>query len=85
MPRTLSPAARIERSILSDFRKPLWRPFVRGIKQYKMIAPGDHIAVCISGGKDSMLLAKFPSRRSFSSWIPATMPKTASVSSTMPP
>ena len=58
MPRTLSPAARIERSILSDFRKPLWRPFVRGIKQYKMIAPGDHIAVCISGGKDSMLLAK---------------------------
>ena len=50
MPRTLSPAARIERSILSDFRKPLWRPFVRGIKQYKMIAPGDHIAVCISGG-----------------------------------
>ena len=53
MPRTLSPAARIERSILSDFRKPLWRPFVRGIKQYKMIAPGDHIAVCISGGKDS--------------------------------
>lgn len=58
MPRTLSPAARIERSILSDFRKPLWRPFVRGIKQYKMIVPGDHIAVCISGGKDSMLLAK---------------------------
>ena len=58
MPRTLSPAARIERSILSDFRKPLWRPFVRGIKQYKMIAPGDHIAVCISGGKDSMLMAK---------------------------
>ena len=58
MPRTLSPAARIERSILSDYRKPLWRPFVRGIKQYKMIAPGDHIAVCISGGKDSMLLAK---------------------------
>ena len=58
MPRTLSPAARIERSILSDFRKPLWRPFVSGIKQYKMIAPGDHIAVCISGGKDSMLLAK---------------------------
>lgn len=42
MPRTLSPAARIERSILSDFRKPLWRPFVRGIKQYKMIAPGHH-------------------------------------------
>ena len=80
MPRTLSPAARIERSILSDFRKPLWRPFVRGIKQYKMIAPGYHIAVCISGATPT-----FPSRRSFSSWIPATMPKTASVSSTMPP
>ena len=96
MPRTLSPAARIERSILSDFRKPLWRPFVRGIKQYKMIAPGDHIAVCISGGKDSMLLAKMMqllqrhtatcrSNSDLSSWIPATMLKTASVSSTMPP
>ena len=58
MGRTLSPAARIERSILTDFRKTLWKPFIAAIKQYDMIRENDRIAVCISGGKDSMLLAK---------------------------
>lgn len=58
MPRTLSPAARMERSILTDFRKTLWKPFIAAIKQYDLIQPGDRIGVCISGGKDSMLLAK---------------------------
>ncbi len=58
MARTLSPSARIERSILTDFRKTLWKPFIAAIKRYDMIQPGDNIAVCISGGKDSMLLAK---------------------------
>ena len=58
MARTLTPAARIERSILTDMRKTLWKPFIAAIKQYELIRPGDRIAVCISGGKDSMLLAK---------------------------
>lgn len=41
-----------------DFRKYIWKPFNKGIFRYDMIHPGDRIAVCISGGKDSMLLAK---------------------------
>ena len=48
----------IERSIIKRFRKEIWRPFVRALNDYDMIKEGDRIAVCISGGKDSMLLAK---------------------------
>lgn len=48
----------VERSIYKKYRKNIWKRFIAGINEYDMIKPGDCIAVCISGGKDSMLLAK---------------------------
>ena len=48
----------IERSLIKKFRKTIFIPFVRALNDYDMIKPNDKIAVCISGGKDSMLLAK---------------------------
>ena len=58
MARELSRAEQIERSIIKTYHKQLWTPFINALKQYALISPGDRIAVCISGGKDSMLLAK---------------------------
>ena len=48
----------IERSLIKKYHKTIWCNFVRGVKEYKLINEGDKIAVCISGGKDSMLMAK---------------------------
>jgi len=48
----------IEKSIIKRFRKEIWARFVRGCQEFNLIQENDHIAVCISGGKDSMLLAK---------------------------
>lgn len=48
----------VERSITKKYRKELWNPFVAAVKRYELIQAGDQIAVCISGGKDSMLMAK---------------------------
>lgn len=48
----------IERSIITTYRKTIWGPFIKAIKEYKLIEENDKIAVCISGGKDSVLLAK---------------------------
>ena len=58
MSRTLDRCGEIERSLLRKYRKELWAPFVTAVKRYELIAPGDRICVCISGGKDSMLMAK---------------------------
>ena len=58
MARELSRQETIERSIIKRFRKELWRPFILAVQRYEMVLEGDRIAVCISGGKDSMLLAK---------------------------
>ena len=48
----------IERSIIKKYRKTIWRGFIKGVQKYDLIKENDKIAVCISGGKDSMLLAK---------------------------
>ena len=47
----------IIRTVVRKFRKPIWGRFLEGIKNYELIQEGDRIAVCISGGKDSMLMA----------------------------
>lgn len=48
----------IERSIIKTYRGRLWSPFVKALKEYELIKPNDRVCVCISGGKDSMLMAK---------------------------
>lgn len=58
MAKELEKYQRIERSIITTYRKTIWSPFVLAVKKYRLIEAGDKIAVCISGGKDSMLLAK---------------------------
>ena len=58
MPRELTPQQTAERSLIKTYRKSLWNPFIAAVKRYELVFPGDRIAVCISGGKDSMVLAK---------------------------
>ena len=58
MSRELTPQETAERSLIKKYRRELWNPFIAAVKRYELVAPGDRIAVCISGGKDSMVLAK---------------------------
>ena len=56
--KELSFAEEVEQSLRKKFRKNIWCKFTKAINEYELVKPGDRIAVCISGGKDSMLLAK---------------------------
>ncbi len=58
MSRDLTTQETAERSLIKTYRKSLWNPFIAAVKRYELISPGDHIAVCVSGGKDSFVLAK---------------------------
>ena len=53
----MNPVNEIEKSIHKKFRPTIWRPFIEAIKKYNLLQENDTIAICISGGKDSMLLA----------------------------
>lgn len=52
------PLAEIEKSLATTYRKDIFRPFVKAINEFNLVEPGDKIAVAISGGKDSLILAK---------------------------
>jgi len=52
------PLNEIERSIITKYRKPIWSKFVKAIKDYNLVEEGDKVAIAISGGKDSLLMAK---------------------------
>ena len=58
MKRELTRVQKIEQSLIRKYRKELWAPFLNAITTYELIQPNDRIAVCISGGKDSMCMAK---------------------------
>ena len=58
MKRVFTRDQEIERSLITRFRKEIWSKFVKGVAEYELINEGDNIMVCISGGKDSFLLAK---------------------------
>lgn len=58
MSREFETYQKVEQSISKKFRRSIWGPFITAIKRYELIEEGDRIAACISGGKDSMLMAK---------------------------
>ncbi|PRR82782.1 tRNA 2-thiocytidine biosynthesis TtcA family protein [Clostridium vincentii] len=54
----LKPLKEIERSLIKAYRKPIWSKFTKAVKEYRLVEEGDKIAVAVSGGKDSLLMAK---------------------------
>ena len=58
MARELPYHLQVERSLIKKYREELWTPFITAVNRYALIESGDRIAVCISGGKDSMCMAK---------------------------
>lgn len=58
MKKELDFAGEVERSLNKAYRPEIWTKFVKAVKEFELILPNDRIAVCISGGKDSILLAK---------------------------
>ena len=55
---TTNTTADLEQSLRKKFKKPLFSKFAKAINTYNLLQEGDRVAVCISGGKDSMLMAK---------------------------
>ena len=64
---------RIERSITEEFHEQIWTPFLTAVQKYELVQEGDKIAVCISGGKDSMLMAKLMQLLQRNSDVPFTL------------
>ena len=58
MKDTLRNIDEYEKSLSTTYRRGLWSRFVKGLKEYQLLSPGDKVCVCISGGKDSMCMAK---------------------------
>ena len=57
MSKNLTKVQEVENVIFGSLRSKIWTPFIRACKEFKLIEPNDKIAVCISGGKDSIILA----------------------------
>lgn len=68
--KELDKCSQVERSINKKFRKGIWNKFIEGVRTYELVSAGDKIAVCMSGGKDSMLLAKLMQELKRHSTIP---------------
>lgn len=58
MTKNMEKCQEIERSIIKNYRKEIWSKFIKAVNDYKLIEENDNIMVCISGGKDSFLMAK---------------------------